>query len=59
MSRLFNINMSSTEIGLAFFEATDGKTKEEQDKIFSEFVPIANTIRAKESELARQGWLFE
>ena len=59
MSKLFNANMSSTEASTAFFEAAAGKTREERDKIFDEYAPIARAIRAKESELVQQGWLFE
>lgn len=59
MSKLFNVGMSSMEIGLAFFKATDGKTKEERDRIFNEFAPIHNEILDKEFELAQQGWLFD
>ena len=59
MSKLFNSNMSSMEIGLALFKATDGKTKEERDRIFDEYLPISHAIFDKESELAQQGWLFD
>lgn len=51
--------MTSNEARMAFFEAVEGKTKEEVEQIKSAYFEVLHKITKKEFELAKEGWMID
>lgn len=51
--------MTSNEARMAFFEAVEGKTKEEVEQIKSAYFEVLHKITEREMRLAREGWLID
>lgn len=51
--------MTSNEARMAFFEAVEGKTKEEVEQIKSAYFEVLHKITEKEMRLAGEGWLID
>ncbi len=56
---IFNEQMTSNEARMAFFEAVEGKTKEEVEQIKSAYFEVLHKITKKEFELAKEGWMID
>lgn len=59
MDNLFNEEMTSSEARTVFFEAVEGKTKEEIEQIKSAYLEILPKIIEKEMRLAEDGWMID
>ncbi len=56
---IFNEQMTSNEARMAFFEAVEGKTKEEVEQIKSAYFEVLHKITEREMRLAEEGWLID
>lgn len=56
---IFNEQMTSNEARMAFFEAVEGKTKEEVEQIKSAYSEVLHKITEREMRLAGEGWLID
>jgi hypothetical protein len=57
MASIFNMNMTNSEVDIAYFQAIEGKNKEERAKIDEELRKFIPRFTQKNLELAAQGWL--
>ena len=56
---IFNEQMTSNEARMAFFEAVEGKTKEEVEQIKSAYFEVLHKITEREMRLAGEGLLID
>ena len=56
---IFNEQMTSNEARIAFFEAVEGKTKEEVEQIKSAYFEVLHKITEREMRLAEEGWMID
>ena len=55
---IFSESMTSSQARFAFFKAVDGKSKEEVEKLKSDYFKVMDVIMDREFKLANEGWLL-
>lgn len=57
MSSPFSEKMTSMEARSAWFRESEGKSGEEEEKLFEEYRRVSNIISKRESALVEEGWI--